>query len=101
MTTLPCIVSTGPALPGSASVRGRTPSATRRSYQPRPIVAPFALDPPRRRQPPSNLTPNESHLLGTGSRLLRAGSLDLDVLGSIESKWREPLVMEMSLGDGN
>jgi predicted nucleotidyltransferase len=36
------------------------------------------------RDDPRNLTPNESHLLGAGSQLLRTGSLDLDVLGSID-----------------
>ena len=36
------------------------------------------------RDDPRNLTPNESHLLGTGSQLLRTGSLDLDILGTID-----------------
>ena len=36
------------------------------------------------RDDPRNLTPNESHLLGTGSQLLRTGTLDLDILGTID-----------------
>jgi hypothetical protein len=36
------------------------------------------------RTDPRGLRPNESHLLGAGSQLLRAGNLMLDILGSID-----------------
>jgi len=36
------------------------------------------------RTDPRGLRPNESHLLGPGNQLLRAGSLLLDVLGAID-----------------
>jgi hypothetical protein len=36
------------------------------------------------RNDPRNLTPQASHLLGTGSQLLRADTLDLDVIGSVD-----------------
>jgi hypothetical protein len=36
------------------------------------------------RDDPRDLRPNESHLLGAGNQLLRAGSLKLDVLGALD-----------------
>ena len=36
------------------------------------------------RDDPRNLRPNESHLLGAGNQLLRAGNLKFDVLGAID-----------------
>ena len=36
------------------------------------------------RDDPRNLVPDESHLLGPGSQLLQVGTLDLDVLGSVD-----------------
>jgi hypothetical protein len=36
------------------------------------------------RDDPRNLTPNESHLLGSGNQLLRSGNLRFDILGSID-----------------
>ena len=38
------------------------------------------------RDDPRDLRPNESHLLGPGNQLLRAGNLKLDVLGSLDSR---------------
>lgn len=36
------------------------------------------------RNDPRKLTPNASHLVGTGSQLLRVGALDFDVIGSVD-----------------
>ena len=36
------------------------------------------------RDDPRNLRPNESHLVGSGNQLLRAGNLKFDVLGAID-----------------
>lgn len=36
------------------------------------------------RNDPRNLTPTASHLLGPGSQLLRVGTVDFDVIGSVD-----------------